>query len=40
MKPLTTLSAAFIIFLSAIVTEATRLYIAMPFDLIWMFAEK
>jgi hypothetical protein len=40
MKLVTTLSAAFIIFLSAIATEATRLYIAMPFDLIWMFAEK
>jgi len=34
------LSAAFLIYLSAIATEATRLYIAMPFDLIWMFAEK
>jgi hypothetical protein len=40
MKPITTLSAAFLIYLSAIATEATRLYIALPFDLIWMFAEK
>jgi hypothetical protein len=40
MNTINRIIAAFIIFLSAIVTEATRLYIAMPFDLIWMFAEK